>query len=110
MEFFRERLAADPGSLGWYGWYALYREEAVVVGAAGYLGPPGPRVASDQRRSCDDSSGCDQQIHGVDVFSSALQVGQEAPIGLRKPIGRHGDLQAPEKVADALPFLLGALG
>jgi ribosomal-protein-alanine N-acetyltransferase len=45
IEFFRERLAADPSSLGWYGWYALRREAgepAAVVGAVGYLGPPGP--------------------------------------------------------------------
>jgi len=42
VEFFRARLSADPAALGWYAWYAIDRskEEARVIGAAGYLGPP----------------------------------------------------------------------
>lgn len=43
MEFFRARLLEDPKSVGWYGWYAIHALEeggAVVIGAAGYLGPP----------------------------------------------------------------------
>jgi [ribosomal protein S5]-alanine N-acetyltransferase len=44
MEFFRTRLAEEPASVGWYGWYAVQRAADgpfVVIGAAGYLGPPG---------------------------------------------------------------------
>jgi len=44
MEFFRARIEEDPASVGWYGWYAVQRMEGaspVVIGAAGYLGPPG---------------------------------------------------------------------
>jgi ribosomal-protein-alanine N-acetyltransferase len=44
MEFFRARLSEDPASVEWYGWYAVQRFEggrSVVIGAAGYLGPPG---------------------------------------------------------------------
>jgi ribosomal-protein-alanine N-acetyltransferase len=43
MEFFRARISEDPASVGWYGWYAVRRLErgrSVVIGAAGYLGPP----------------------------------------------------------------------
>lgn len=44
MEFFRERLEqGGPAVVGWYGWYAIRREDgdvpATLVGAAGYLGP-----------------------------------------------------------------------
>lgn len=46
MEFFRDRLSEDGEAVGWYGWYAVHRpapeQEAVVIGAAGYLGPPSP--------------------------------------------------------------------
>jgi [ribosomal protein S5]-alanine N-acetyltransferase len=42
IEFFRARLAENPRVLGWYGWYAIDRDGGVVVGAAGYLGPPSP--------------------------------------------------------------------
>lgn len=46
MEFFRARLSESPGAAGWYGWYAVLRpgenERATVIGAGGYLGPPGP--------------------------------------------------------------------
>jgi RimJ/RimL family protein N-acetyltransferase len=44
LEFFRARLAEDPASVGWYGWYAVRHFDdgrSVVIGAAGYLGPPG---------------------------------------------------------------------
>jgi RimJ/RimL family protein N-acetyltransferase len=44
MEFFRARLAEDPDAVGWYGWYAIHRqegEESTVIGVAGYLGRPG---------------------------------------------------------------------
>ena len=41
MEFFRSRLAEDPAAAGWYGWYAVHRAHSIVVGAAGYHGPPG---------------------------------------------------------------------
>jgi ribosomal-protein-alanine N-acetyltransferase len=43
MEFFRARLSEDPALVGWYGWYAVQRLEggrSVVIGAAGYCGPP----------------------------------------------------------------------
>jgi ribosomal-protein-alanine N-acetyltransferase len=45
MQFFRERLAAEgPGSVGWYGWYAIRRrtalQTAALVGVAGVIGPP----------------------------------------------------------------------
>jgi RimJ/RimL family protein N-acetyltransferase len=45
IRFFRERLIADgPGSVGWYGWYAICRRTALqpstLVGAGGFLGPP----------------------------------------------------------------------
>ena len=46
MEFFRARLAENGDTVGWYGWYAIYRpeegDEPVVIGAGGYLGPPDP--------------------------------------------------------------------
>jgi RimJ/RimL family protein N-acetyltransferase len=46
IEFFRGRLEEDPDAVGWYTWYAVRRrpagETAVVVGAGGYFGPPGP--------------------------------------------------------------------
>jgi len=43
--FFRDRLREGGLSVtGWYGWYALRRvnpdEPSVLVGAAGYIGPP----------------------------------------------------------------------
>lgn len=44
MEFFRDRLSGNPALVGWYGWYAIHRAESdgpTVIGAAGYLGPPG---------------------------------------------------------------------
>ena len=45
QEFFRDRLAAGgDDAVGWYAWYAVRRAEAdapaVVVGGAGFLGPP----------------------------------------------------------------------
>ena len=44
MEHFRDRLAADPASAGWYGWYALLPptggEAPALVAAGGFLGPP----------------------------------------------------------------------
>jgi [ribosomal protein S5]-alanine N-acetyltransferase len=43
LEFFRARLAEDPGAAGWYGWYAIRHFDdgrSVVIGASGYLGPP----------------------------------------------------------------------
>jgi ribosomal-protein-alanine N-acetyltransferase len=45
MQFYRERLAAEgPGSVGWYGWYAIRRrtalQTAALVGVAGFVGPP----------------------------------------------------------------------
>jgi len=44
IEFFRARLIENPGSLGWYSWYALERaaggQPATLVGAGGYFGPP----------------------------------------------------------------------
>lgn len=43
IEFFRDRMLADPESVGWYGWYAIDRANSIVVGAAGYLGPPNDR-------------------------------------------------------------------
>ena len=47
MEFFHARLSENPGAAGWYGWYAIHHPEngagaAAVIGAGGYLGPPGP--------------------------------------------------------------------
>ncbi|WP_417069710.1 GNAT family N-acetyltransferase [Niveibacterium terrae] len=45
LEFFRERLARDPAAAGWYSWYAIHRptdsDDAVLVGAGGFFGPPG---------------------------------------------------------------------
>jgi len=45
MEFFRDRLSANPEAVGWYGWYAVHRpvesNGSVLVGSGGYLGPPG---------------------------------------------------------------------
>lgn len=45
MRFFHDRLAAEgPGSVGWYGWYAIRRrtalQTAALVGVAGFVGPP----------------------------------------------------------------------
>jgi [ribosomal protein S5]-alanine N-acetyltransferase len=45
MEFFRDRLEAGGDAVvGWYGWYAVRREDAdgprALVGAGGYFGPP----------------------------------------------------------------------
>jgi RimJ/RimL family protein N-acetyltransferase len=47
QEFFRDRMSeGGTGVIGWYGWYAIKRGEldhpSVVVGAAGYFGPPSP--------------------------------------------------------------------
>jgi RimJ/RimL family protein N-acetyltransferase len=45
IEVFRSRLAEDRGAAGWYGWYAIRRSSeppgGTVIGAGGYLGPPG---------------------------------------------------------------------
>lgn len=45
LEFFCARLSEDPHDAGWYGWYAIRRSveglERVLIGAGGYLGPPG---------------------------------------------------------------------
>jgi [ribosomal protein S5]-alanine N-acetyltransferase len=46
MQFFlTNTLEGGPDALGWYGWYAIRRptetEEALLVGGAGFLGPPG---------------------------------------------------------------------
>lgn len=48
QEFFRDRLGAGGRSVvGWYGWYAVQREEPgrlpALVGAGGYPGPPNER-------------------------------------------------------------------
>ena len=48
MRFFRERLMAEgPPSVGWYGWYAIRREDErtspLLVGSGGYFGPPSGR-------------------------------------------------------------------
>lgn len=44
QEFFRDRLReGGPEVVGWYTWYALRRggpQRAVLVGAAGFIGPP----------------------------------------------------------------------
>jgi len=44
LPLFLEWLEAAPESVGWFGWYALCREEGagipVLVGSAGFLGPP----------------------------------------------------------------------
>jgi len=49
MEFFRDRLSESRDAVGWYGWYAIHRptgdKVGVVIGAAGYLGPPDPAGA-----------------------------------------------------------------
>lgn len=46
VEFFRKQLLAHPDAIGWFGWYAIRRSTpsapAVLIGAAGYLGPPDP--------------------------------------------------------------------
>jgi ribosomal-protein-alanine N-acetyltransferase len=47
MKFFRDRLEeGGPEVVGWYGWYAVRREEAgspaTLVGSGGYLGLPSP--------------------------------------------------------------------
>jgi ribosomal-protein-alanine N-acetyltransferase len=42
-QFFRDRLAEEPDSAGWYSWYAIWRPEdrlPILIGAVGYLGPP----------------------------------------------------------------------
>lgn len=45
LEFFFARLSEDPHAAGWYGWYAIRRPvegmERALIGAGGYLGPPG---------------------------------------------------------------------
>src|SRR5437773_6459510 len=45
MEFFRARLLEGEDAVGWYVWYAIQRpvgdDHPVVIGAGGYLGPPG---------------------------------------------------------------------
>jgi ribosomal-protein-alanine N-acetyltransferase len=45
MEFFRDRLLESDDAVGWYAWYAIHRpideDQPVVIGAGGYLGPPG---------------------------------------------------------------------
>ncbi|HEY7727979.1 MAG TPA: GNAT family N-acetyltransferase, partial [Candidatus Eisenbacteria bacterium] len=44
-QFFRDRLAEDPGSAGWYGWYAIWRPEdrlPILIGMVGFMGPPDP--------------------------------------------------------------------
>jgi len=41
MEFFRARLSENPDAVGWYGWYAVHRPVAVLIGFGGYFGPPG---------------------------------------------------------------------
>ena len=45
LEFFRDRLrAGGPSQVGWYGWYAMTRDDCgrreTLVAGAGYLGPP----------------------------------------------------------------------
>ncbi len=46
IEYFRARLIENPDGVGWFGWYAVRRRvgaaPALVVGAGGYFGPPGP--------------------------------------------------------------------
>lgn len=45
MEFFRTQLSEGADAVGWYGWYALHSRGGmaapVLIGTAGYLGPPG---------------------------------------------------------------------
>jgi RimJ/RimL family protein N-acetyltransferase len=45
MVFFRDRLSEGADAVGWYTWYAMHRPleggGRVLVGAGGYLGPPG---------------------------------------------------------------------
>jgi [ribosomal protein S5]-alanine N-acetyltransferase len=50
QEFFRDRMKEGGADVvGWYGWYAIMRgtmnHPSVVVGAAGYFGPPSPEGA-----------------------------------------------------------------
>ena len=41
LKFFEERLREGGAAVeGWYGWYAVLREENVLVAAGGYVGPP----------------------------------------------------------------------
>ena len=41
MAYFHARLSADPGQVGWYGWYAItLSQPATLIAGAGYLGPP----------------------------------------------------------------------
>jgi predicted CoA-binding protein/RimJ/RimL family protein N-acetyltransferase len=49
IEMFRARLAEGPEQAGWLVWYAIQRpgagHEAILVAAAGFLGPPDPTGA-----------------------------------------------------------------
>jgi ribosomal-protein-alanine N-acetyltransferase len=41
QEFFRDRLQSGGDEVaGWYGWYAVRRSDARVIGAGGFMGPP----------------------------------------------------------------------
>lgn len=40
IEFFRDSLSSKPENVGWYGWYAIDKLSAALVGAGGYMGPP----------------------------------------------------------------------
>jgi RimJ/RimL family protein N-acetyltransferase len=41
----RDRLTADPASLGWWTWLAVERQSRRVTGALGFGGPPDPEGA-----------------------------------------------------------------
>lgn len=40
VSFFRAQIAADPLPTGWWTWYVV--ADSVLVGSAGYKGPPSP--------------------------------------------------------------------
>ena len=44
IQTFRDRLADNPADTGWYSWYAILRSDdsaqRLLVGAAGFMGPP----------------------------------------------------------------------
>jgi RimJ/RimL family protein N-acetyltransferase len=43
MELFAEKLEADPGLVGWWGWYLILNEsnrQRILIGSAGFTGYP----------------------------------------------------------------------
>ena len=40
LPLFLQWLEAAPDAVGWFGWYAVTRDGAVLVGGAGFKGPP----------------------------------------------------------------------